>query len=314
MFVLHIYASHLGSLHWGHIFSPEVHCAKFYKSIVTHSWRWKWWVSRFAISSSTSLAPIDSVSLHSIVHPRLAELSQPYDPSDTRTFPIPSPLNKYVLWTPSQNILAHAHAYSQSAPLLDTFPEDSKGAAKVTGEGGDRLCTYWTFMVEVTCKEIKTWGRKRFTSCLFPCDMALMFGHGIVSPERLLRSRPCLKIWILGLFDGNCDSAEPVLWTYEQVMRGRTRERWQKDGKGVREEWDKWEERERGTRDRWVGEEAARGATAREGVMGWGWNVMGQRVTHLFSLMNPQTVFSDGIVFRARGHVACLLKLKHAVL
>lgn len=137
-------------------FFPKVHCAKFYKSIVTHSWRWKWWVSRFAISPSTSLAPIDSASLLCILHPCFAERSQPYDPSDTRTFPIPSPLNKYVLWTPSQNILAHTHAYSQSAPLLDTFPEDSKGAAKVTGEGGGHLCSYWTFVVEATTTEIKT--------------------------------------------------------------------------------------------------------------------------------------------------------------
>lgn len=66
-----------------------------------------------------------------VSHPCFTKLSQPCVPSDTRTFPLSSRLNKYVLWTPSQNTLAHTHAYSQSAPLLDIVPEDSKGAMKV---------------------------------------------------------------------------------------------------------------------------------------------------------------------------------------
>lgn len=66
-----------------------------------------------------------------VCHPCFTELSQPCVPSDTGTFPLSSRLNKYVLWTLSQNTLAYTHAYSQSAPLLDTDPEDSKGAVKV---------------------------------------------------------------------------------------------------------------------------------------------------------------------------------------
>lgn len=62
------------------------------------------------------------------------QLSQPCS-SDTRPFPFSSPLNKYVLWSPSQNTLACTHAHSQSALLFDTDPEDSKGALKVGWEG-----------------------------------------------------------------------------------------------------------------------------------------------------------------------------------
>lgn len=50
---------------------------------------------------------------------------------DTGTFPLSFGLNKYVLWTPSQNALAQIHAYSQSALLLDTSPEDSRGSARM---------------------------------------------------------------------------------------------------------------------------------------------------------------------------------------
>lgn len=41
---------------------------------------------------------------------------------------------------------------------------------------------------------------------LFLCNMASVFGRGLFSVERLLTARPYLKITILGLFDGNCDS------------------------------------------------------------------------------------------------------------
>lgn len=68
-----------------------------------------------------------------VSHPCFTQLSQPCLPSDTRPFPLSSPLNKYVLWSPSQNTLAYTHAHSQSAPSLDTDPEDSKGAVKVAG-------------------------------------------------------------------------------------------------------------------------------------------------------------------------------------
>lgn len=114
------------------------------------------------------------------------------------------------------------------------------------------------------------------TSCPFLCNMALMFGHGLFSVERLCKASPCLKIPVLGLFDGNCDSAWRLLWSYEQVMRGWTRERWEKDGKGMREEW---EEGERGMRDRWVG--GGSGGWDREGVCGWRYDVVGQHVTDL---------------------------------
>lgn len=49
--------------------------------------------------------------------------------------------------------------------------------------------------------------RERLTSCPLLCNMALMFAHGLFSVERLLKVSPCLKISILGLFDGNYDSA-----------------------------------------------------------------------------------------------------------
>lgn len=65
------------------------------------------------------------------VRPGWAEFSSPCTLLDIGTFPLSFGLNKYVLWTPSQNALARIHAYSQSALLLDTSPEDSRGAARM---------------------------------------------------------------------------------------------------------------------------------------------------------------------------------------
>lgn len=67
---------------------------------------------------------------------------------NTRPFPLSSPLNKYVIWSPSQNTLACTHTHSQSGVLLDTAPEDSKGALKVVVGG-----TTWAFTAKLALKE-----------------------------------------------------------------------------------------------------------------------------------------------------------------
>ncbi|CAB1454961.1 unnamed protein product [Pleuronectes platessa] len=58
-------------------------------------------------------------------------------PGHFRSLPL---LNKYVLWSPSQNTLAYTNAHSQSALLFDNDPDDSKGAVKVAGGYTPRLC------------------------------------------------------------------------------------------------------------------------------------------------------------------------------
>lgn len=120
---------------------------------------YNWWVSLHTratlILHPPQLYPVTQLPTSLCVsHPCFTQLSQPCLPSDTRPFPLSSPLNKYVLWSPSQNTLAYTHAHSQSAPWLDTDPEDSKGAVKVAG-GTVHPYSYRAVMVQLTLEKEK---------------------------------------------------------------------------------------------------------------------------------------------------------------
>lgn len=87
------------------------------------------------------------------------------------------------------------------------------------------------------------------------------------------------------------------------------RERWQKDGKGAREEWYDWEEGEKGTRSRWVGKAAVAAVTGRA-ELGRRWDIMGQFMTHL-SLMDTDTQMELSIEPEGEGANGAF-KEKHA--
>lgn len=212
-----------------------------------------------------------------VSHSCFTKLARPCLPWDTKPFPLSSPLNKYALWSTSQNTLACTHAHSQSAALLDTGPDDSEGAVKVA----DGTPIHLTVTVQQTPEEEKQLRKKRRRekerlTWPLPCTMALMFGHSLFSVERCEVSI-CLKISILGLFDGN--------WLY----RTTTSKLWTSD-----EKLEEREMKERGMGDGCVGQVVVEERVS-EGMKGWGWDAMGQRVTHPF-LMNSQwkAIWSQG--------------------